>query len=126
MPDMRVDARPAALDSDGPSFTLGANNAGGGKGCTVLEVGRCFRSPNFGAGKEYPKNARCDIRVGRDVTLDVKTFKLEGGSYDQMTINGKKYNGANPLSDNTKVKKGTVIAWTSDGSTQAAGFEICS
>jgi len=112
MPDMRVDARPAALDSHGPSFTLGWNNAGGGKGCTVLEGGRCFRSPNFGAGK-YPANARCGIRVSRDVRLDVKTFELDGGSYDDMTINGKKYGGAAPLPALIEVKKGTYITWTS-------------
>lgn len=50
-------------------------------------------------------------------------FRTEGG-YDLLTMNDRRYSGANsPLEEN--VTAGGIIRWSSDGSVTDSGFRIC-
>ena len=87
--------------------------------CTVNST--CVMSPNY--PDDYNRNDDCVITVERDGVLDVEAFDLEKDA-DFLTVNDVKYTDtAGP--EGVAVAAGDVMEFTSDGTGQYSGFDIC-
>ena len=87
--------------------------------CTVTQGGR-------GAGRPggYGASEGCTIAVaGGGVLGACPSFDTEA-SFDQLTIDGGVYEGTD-CPQGVSVTGGSSIAWHSDSSVQASGWEIC-
>ena len=94
--------------------------------CTVTAGGACFRSPNY--PNDYGASEDCAITVSGAGFVRATAFETERASYDYVTIDGTPYGGtggALARAAGVSVSDGETVAWHSDDSTQASGFEIC-
>jgi len=92
--------------------------------CTVFTVSSdtsCIRSPNYPSN--YNVDDDCSIAVHEAVTLSVTSFITEW-NYDELTVHGVKYSGSDGP-NGVQVAAGETITFTSDGSEQRPGFEVC-
>jgi len=80
-------------------------------------------SPNCFSSLAYQANERCDFTSTAGGTISVKSFNTEHG-YDMFTIHGEDYISQSSL-ESLYVAAGTTMTWTSDGSEQRDGWEVC-
>ena len=83
--------------------------------CTVS--GDCFTSPNFPS--PYGSDEYCRIEIFKDAILEAEAFDIQSG-FDFLTIDSVLFTGgAVPVSE------GSVVEFTSDATTGATGFQMC-
>jgi len=87
--------------------------------CGLTRGGMCFTDR---AG-QYGSREQCSVRVLRGVTLDTVFFDTET-YHDSLRVNNRRYSGFSGP-DGVSVSMGSTITWSTDGSVQREGFEVC-
>ena len=88
---------------------------------TCVVNGSCATSPGFPSN--YGSDERCSITVEAAGYLTATTFDTEN-DYDKLTVDGTDYSGSTgPF--NQAVPSGAAVAWESDGSVNAQGWQLC-
>jgi len=88
-------------------------------GTCTIDADGCALSPNF--PQNYGDSEACVLALRGYIKQQGSSFNTESG-YDFLTIGGVKYSGTPALP--TTELSGTVT-WSSDQSTNKAGFKIC-
>ena len=83
--------------------------------------GSCVSSGNYPSS--YGNYESCTITVNSPGVLSVTSFSTESG-FDEIVIDGIEYEGTSGP-DGLAVDQSTSIYWSSDGSVQYSGWEIC-
>lgn len=91
-----------------------------GSGCTV-NSNDCVSSTNFPG--TYEKSQSCTITMGSAGTLSVSGFATEA-NYDKLFVGADTYHGSSGP-NGVQVQVDDQITWTTDGSAQQTGFELC-
>ena len=112
----------AAPPGPAPPMSARFTVASGGTGCSTTHSGRCVQSPNYPS--TYNNNDHCTISVSGEASLSFTHFNTEGGNFDYVTIGTHKYAGSNGPTD-IHVLSTTSIAWRTDSSNTASGWELC-
>jgi hypothetical protein len=87
--------------------------------CTTQRSGQCVGRPSGYGGSES-----CTISVRGQVTLGSCPIFNTEANYDQLTINGRSYDGNNCPSG-IGMTASSVVTWHSDSSVSGNGWEIC-
>jgi hypothetical protein len=89
--------------------------------CYTVYGATCFRSPNY--PNYYGATQTCTIRANEAVRLSITYFNTEA-CCDKLYVNGYPYSGTTGPAG-VQVAAGGVMTFSTDGSGEAAGFEIC-
>ena len=87
--------------------------------CTTERNGQCV-----GRSSGYGGNERCTITVDGQITLGSCPIFNTETSFDQLEINGRDYDGNN-CPEGIGLTGSSQIHWSSDGSVNGDGWEIC-
>ncbi|KAK3235300.1 hypothetical protein CYMTET_54482 [Cymbomonas tetramitiformis] len=89
--------------------------------CTLSSASTCILSPNYPSN--YNSYDSCEFSVNGSAKLEVIAFETES-NYDFFYVDSERYAGEAGPSD-VLVNQYTSLRFTSDSSTEKAGFEIC-